>query len=77
MITTAFVKIWGELVGAVAWDEALQLASFEYDSRFIERAWDLSPIKMPISAGAQIYSLQNSVQEEELLMTLSKACRDY
>ena len=56
MITTAFVKIWGELVGAVAWDEALQLASFEYDSRFIERAWDLSPIKMPISAGAQIYS---------------------
>lgn len=56
MITTAFVKIWGELVGAVAWDETLQLASFEYDSRFIERAWDLSPIKMPISAGAQIYS---------------------
>ena len=56
MITTAFVKIWGELVGAVAWDEAPQLASFEYDSRFIERAWDLSPIKMPISAGAQIYS---------------------
>ncbi len=56
MITTAFIKIWGELVGAVAWDEAQQLASFEYDPAFVARAWDLSPIKMPISAGANIYN---------------------
>lgn len=56
MITTAFVKIWGKLVGAVAWDDERQLASFEYDPSFIDQGWDLSPLKMPIEAGAQIYS---------------------
>ena len=56
MITTAFVKIWGELVGAVAWDETTQLAAFEYTPTFIDKEWDLSPLKMPISSGAQIYS---------------------
>ncbi len=56
MITTAYVKVWGELVGAVAWDDRLQLASFEYDPSFIEKDWDLSPLKMPISAGANIYN---------------------
>ena len=56
MITTAYVKIWGEFVGAVAWDEATQLANFEYSPSFIEKEWDISPLKMPISSGAQIYS---------------------
>ena len=56
MITTAFVRIWGELVGAVAWNEAQRLGSFEYDSAFVDKALDLSPIKMPLSAGAKIYS---------------------
>lgn len=56
MITTAFVKIWDELVGAVAWDDQRQLATFEYDPSFIDKGWDLSPLKMPIDAGARIYS---------------------
>ncbi len=59
MITTAFVKIWDVLVGAVAWDQENQLANFEYDPDFIEKNWDLSPIKMPISAGAKIYNFPN------------------
>ena len=33
-MNTAFVKIWGEIVGAVAWDEKTGLASFEYDTKF-------------------------------------------
>jgi serine/threonine-protein kinase HipA len=37
------VKIWGELVGAVAWDEATGYASFEYDSKFKENGWELAP----------------------------------
>ena len=56
MVTTAFVKIWGKLVGAVAWDDRQQLANFEYDISFLENGWDLSPIKMPISSGAKIYN---------------------
>ncbi|MDA9773774.1 type II toxin-antitoxin system HipA family toxin [Saprospiraceae bacterium] len=56
MISTAFIKIWGELVGAVAWNEGDQLASFEYDVDFLQKQWDLAPIKMPISNGPKIYS---------------------
>ena len=56
MITTAFVKIWGKTVGAVAWDSNKQLASFEYDSSFLALQWDLAPIKMPLKNGSRIYS---------------------
>ena len=49
MITTAFVKIWGETVGAIAWNAETAVASFEYDPKFIAAKIDLAPIKMPIS----------------------------
>jgi serine/threonine-protein kinase HipA len=55
-MNTAFVKIWGELVGAVAWDEKTGLASFEYDSKFKKLNWDLSPLKLPINAVKKIYT---------------------
>ncbi len=48
-MNTAFVKIWGELVGAVAWNEATGVASFEFDTKFKRLEWDLAPLKMPIS----------------------------
>lgn len=56
MVDVAEVKIWGELAGAVRWDEEQQLGFFQYDPNFIEKAWDLSPIKMPIVNGSTIYS---------------------
>lgn len=56
MITTAFVKLWGETVGAVAWNSDTELASFEYDSKFIAKNWDLAPIKMPIANAKRIFS---------------------
>ena len=56
MVDVAEVKIWGKLVGAIQWDESQQLGYFEYDSKFIENGWDLSPIKMPINQGSRIYS---------------------
>jgi serine/threonine-protein kinase HipA len=56
MIKTAFVRIWDELAGAVAWDESAEIASFQYDSRFLEKKWELSPLKMPVSSGDIIYS---------------------
>lgn len=49
MITTAFIKIWNETVGAVAWNPETGLTSFEYDSKFIAKKWDLAPIKIPIT----------------------------
>lgn len=47
-MNTAFVKIWGELVGAVAWDDATGYATFEYDSKFKSKGWDLAPLQMSI-----------------------------
>lgn len=49
MITTAFIKIWDETVGAVAWNVETGIASFEYDLKFITKKWDLAPLKMPLA----------------------------
>ena len=48
-MNAAYVKIWGELVGAVAWNETDGTATFEYDSKFKNKSWDLSPLQMPLS----------------------------
>jgi serine/threonine-protein kinase HipA len=56
MVDVAEVNIWGELAGAVRWDVEQQLGYFEYDSKFLQKGWDLSPIKMPITNGSRIYS---------------------
>lgn len=49
MITTAFLKIWGERVGSVAWNKETGVASFEYEPKFIATKSDLAPLKMPIA----------------------------
>lgn len=49
MTTIARVNIWDTMVGAVAWNEAKGLASFEFDESFLKKGLDLSPLKMPIA----------------------------
>ena len=56
VVDVAEIKIWGELAGAVRWDEREQLGEFQFDPKFLAKGWDLSPIKMPISNGSRIYS---------------------
>jgi serine/threonine-protein kinase HipA len=56
MEDVAEVKIWGELAGAVRWDESQQLGYFQYASNFIQKGWDLSPVKIPIAQGSRIFS---------------------
>ncbi|MFZ4413813.1 MAG: type II toxin-antitoxin system HipA family toxin [Bacteroidales bacterium] len=56
MVDAAEIKIWGELLGAVRWDQEEQLGYFQYDPKFLQKGWDLSPIKMPISQNSRIYS---------------------
>jgi serine/threonine-protein kinase HipA len=52
----AEIKIWGQLVGAVAWDDRTGYAVFEYDPKFRQFGWDLSPLKMPVSDGRNQFS---------------------
>jgi serine/threonine-protein kinase HipA len=56
MITTAYIKIWGHRVGAVAWNPSSGVASFEYDPGFLQMGWDLAPLKMPLNSGQRIFS---------------------
>ncbi|MEM7161846.1 MAG: type II toxin-antitoxin system HipA family toxin [Bacteroidota bacterium] len=56
MITTAFVKIWGETAGAIAWDANQDLGFFEYDQHFVSKNWELSPIKMPLNQAERVFS---------------------
>jgi serine/threonine-protein kinase HipA len=48
MITTAFVKIWGTRVGAIAWNPETEVSSFEFDPAFAKKNWDLAPLEMPL-----------------------------
>lgn len=56
MIDVAEVKIWERLAGAVAWDERKGYASFEYDPKFKQLGWDLSPLKMPVTSAKSQFS---------------------
>ena len=47
-MNTAYVKIWGALVGAVAWNEETGIAAFEYDSKFKTLNWDVAPLQMSV-----------------------------
>lgn len=55
-MNTAFIKIWGEIVGAVAWDEKTGKASFEYDPKFKKLNWELAPLKMPINSTKKVFT---------------------
>ena len=68
-ITVAEVHIWGEFAGAVAWDEDLGLATFEYHPEFKRLNWELSPLKMPITSTKSIFSFPE-LRKIEILHTI-------
>jgi len=55
-MTIAEVKVWGKVIGAVAWDEQMGLGTFEFDPKVNQLDWDLSPLKMPIKTEQRIFS---------------------
>jgi len=55
-MNTAIVNIWGKSAGAVAWDEKTGVAAFEYEPEFKKLAWELSPLKMPLTREPKIFS---------------------
>ena len=54
MVKSAFIKLWGQRIGAVAWDATHDLGFFEYDKKFILGKRDLAPVKMPLDS--RVYS---------------------
>ena len=47
----ATVRLWGQDVGAVAWDANRGLADFEYDPGFLKSGLEISPLMMPARPG--------------------------
>ncbi|MGD9159943.1 MAG: type II toxin-antitoxin system HipA family toxin [Desulfobacteraceae bacterium] len=45
-VKTAYVKIWGDIVGAVAWDDSQRCAVFEFDTSFLKKGLELAPVHM-------------------------------
>ncbi len=66
MVDYAYVHIWSTFVGVVRWDVARQLASFQFDKSFLEKSWDISPIKMPISNGNRIYNFPDLLPSKDM-----------
>jgi serine/threonine-protein kinase HipA len=57
MITTAFINIWNKRVGAIAWDEATGIGSFEFERDFLDTGLDLAPLTMPVEeARGRVFS---------------------
>ncbi|MDR2622535.1 MAG: type II toxin-antitoxin system HipA family toxin [Dysgonamonadaceae bacterium] len=55
MVNYAHIRIWEDIAGTVSWDPVREIASFEYDPKFIAKGLDLSPLRMPLQAG-RVYS---------------------
>lgn len=77
MVRTAFVKLWGKRIGAVAWDENQGLGYFEYEKKFMAGNLDISPLRMPLST--RVYSfpeLRNTATFKGLPGLLADALPD-
>lgn len=48
-MNTAFINIWNNRVGAIAWDADRGLGTFEFEPSFALNELDISPIKMPLT----------------------------
>ena len=47
-VDTALVKLWGDVVGAVAWLDDRGYGVFEYDPAFLSKGLEISPIHMSL-----------------------------
>ena len=66
-IKVAEVHIWGELAGAVAWNEDSGFATFEYNPGFKKLNWELSPLKMPVTSIKSIFSFPELRKDRDAL----------
>ncbi|WP_445357467.1 type II toxin-antitoxin system HipA family toxin [Microbulbifer sp. ANSA002] len=54
---TAVVQLWGEIVGAVHWENS-GYGAFEYAPEFLQSGLDIAPITMPIEASKEPYTFR-------------------
>lgn len=62
MVDVAKVNMFGMPVGTFRWDERYEVVRFEYDTSFVGRGLEPSPLMMPVREG-RIYSFGNLDKE--------------
>jgi len=62
MVDVARVKMFGMNVGTFRWDDAYDVARFEYDRQFVGKGIEPSPLMMPVQQG-RIFSFGNLNKE--------------
>jgi serine/threonine-protein kinase HipA len=50
-MTTADVRLYDTIIGAITWDPLLELGIFEYEPDFLRSGIEVSPVMMPLGAG--------------------------
>ncbi len=50
-VDIAEIRMWGRLIGAIAWDDSHKIGRFEYARPFLESGIEPSPLMMPLRAG--------------------------
>ena len=51
MITAAEVRLWGRVIGAVAYEEGNPAADFQYEPAFADSGIEVAPLTMPLGRG--------------------------
>ena len=62
MVTHATVKLWGQPVGLVVWNDQAHRAEFQYDRRFSRGNLEVAPLMMPLAkagGGEEVFSFGN------------------
>ena len=50
-MTLGEVRLWGAVIGNVAWDDNRDIGVFEYTSDYLDSGVELAPLKMPLKEG--------------------------
>lgn len=63
-VTTAYVRLWGQRIGAVAWLPDREVAAFEYLPEFLSSGLDVAPLTMPLGeARGQVFEFPSLNRE--------------
>lgn len=56
------VKLWGQNVGSLVWNEKQEIAAFQYEPKFLRSKLDISPLMMPLKKSSEdrVYQFLNT-----------------
>ncbi len=72
----AEIRLWGNRVGALAYDPASMVSTFEFAPEWIEGGIEIAPIQMPLSAGKFQFPTLNSETYKGLPAVFADALPD-